>query len=388
MRRGDHPAEDLQPVLDRFEAETRVRVRLTVMAWREGWAELVKTALHGHGPDVSEIGSTWIGNLVAMNALRPFDLAEIYKLGGEKAFLPASWQSGLVRDDATLYAIPWLADTRLIYYHPHALEKAGLDASTAFSSPAQLSTTLQRLQASGLVPWSMCTATPRRVLHEAASWVWDAGGDFISADGKRVLFDEPEARAGLRSYFELGRYLSPTVYRLNGTRADELFLREQAAAMLSMPMAYVLQRRAHPETARAWGVTSVLSTPFVGGSNLVIWRHSRQGQNALKLIRWLTTPAAQNAYNMFSGLLPVRVESLMAPDFVSDPNLARIAQGLRQGRSFPAIRLWGLIEDKLAGALGQIWEEIFNSAVPENDGLFDKYLTPLAKQLNRTLLGV
>ncbi len=170
---------------------------------------MVKTALYGHGPDVSEIGSTWIGNLIAMNALRPFDLPELYKLGGEKVFLPASWQSGQVPDEAIVYAIPWLADTRLIYYHRSALEKAGLDAGTAFDSPAQLSATLQRLQDSGCAPWVMCTATPRRLLQEAASWVWSAGGDFVSADGKRILFDQPEALAGLKAYFELGRYLTP-----------------------------------------------------------------------------------------------------------------------------------------------------------------------------------
>jgi len=102
MRRGDDPVGDLQPLLDRFEAETRVRVHVSVLRWSEGWAEMVKTALYGHGPDVSEIGSSWIGNLIAMNALRPFDLAELYQLGGEKAFLPASWQSGRVPDDSTV----------------------------------------------------------------------------------------------------------------------------------------------------------------------------------------------------------------------------------------------------------------------------------------------
>jgi multiple sugar transport system substrate-binding protein len=385
MRRGDDPVGDLQPLLDRFEAETRVKVRVTVLRWRDGWAEMVKTALYGHGPDVSEIGTTWIGNLIAMNALRPFELPELYKLGGEKVFLPASWQSGRVPDDAIVYAVPWLADTRLIYYHRSALEQAGLEAGTAFDSPAQLSSTLQRLQDSGRAPWVMCTATPRRLLQEAASWVWSAGGDFVSADGKRILFDQPEALAGLKAYFELGRYLGPEARRLDGGQADDLFVQQQVASMLNMPIAYLLQRRLYPDVVKEWGVAPVMGTPFVGGSNLVIWKHSRQEQNALKLLRWLTTPEAQNTYNMFSGLLPVRVESLTAPAFANDPDLARIAQGLRQGRSFPAIRLWGLIESKLADALGQIWTESVDSPAPEIDALLDKHLALAARSLNKTL---
>ncbi len=385
MHRGDNPIGDLQPLLDHFEAETHIHVGVTVLTWDEGWAEAVKMALYGHGPDVSEIGSTWIGNLVAMNALRPFNLPEIYKIGGEKVFLPASWHSGLVQDESTVYAIPWLTDTRLIYYLRRALEQAGLDVNTAFSSPAQMGLTFRHLQNSSFIPWALCTATPLRVLHDAASWVWSAGGEFVSADGKQVLFDQPEARAGLRAYFELGQYLIPELRYLKGERVDELFVQGKVAAALSMPTAFLIERRLNPERMEEWGVAPVMNVPFVGGSNLVIWKHSRQPQNALKLIRWLTTPEAQNTYNMLSGLLPTRIESLTTPEFVADSSLARVAQSLRQGRSFPSIRLWGLIEEKLANALGQIWEERFRPAPQEIDVLFDQYLTPLARQLNRTL---
>jgi hypothetical protein len=90
-------------------------------------------------------------------------------------------------------------------------------------------------------------------------------------------------------------------------------------------------------------------------------------------------------YNLSGGLLPVRFESLASPEFVNDPNLIRVAQGLQQGRSFPSIHLWGLIEDKLAHALAQIWEELLSPAPPEIDALLDKHLTLLARHLNKTL---
>jgi len=385
MARGDDPAGTLRPVLDRFEAETRHQVRLTVLSWDQAWAELVKVALYGHGPDVSEIGSTWIGNLSAMSALRPFSTSELYQMGGAQSFVSANWLSGVVQDDAKTYALPWLADTRVIYYHRRLLEQAGLDADTAFDTPAHLLQTVQRLQSGDISPWAMCTTTPLRVLHEAASWVWSAGGDFASTDGRQVLFDQPAARAGLKAYFELGQYLTPELHGLDGTRADESFWLGRVAAVLSMPLVYLAERGKRPAEVQEWGVAPVLGVPFVGGSNLVLWQHSRQPQAALQLIRWLTLPQTQNAYNLSSGLLPVRLESLTSPEFVDDPNLARVAQGLQRGRSFPSIRLWGLIEDKLALALSQIWEELFSPAPPEIDVLFDKYLTPLARNLNKTL---
>lgn len=62
----------LQPLVAQFEAEHDAHVRLRVLTGDTGWADLVKVALYSDGPDVSEIGSAWLGDRVAVNALRPF----------------------------------------------------------------------------------------------------------------------------------------------------------------------------------------------------------------------------------------------------------------------------------------------------------------------------
>lgn len=93
MAHGPNTASDLHPVLAKFEAQHRVKVKVRVFSWETGWTELVKFALYGHGPDVSEIGSTWVGTLAATNALHPFGVREIAAVGGRYAFLYPSWQS-------------------------------------------------------------------------------------------------------------------------------------------------------------------------------------------------------------------------------------------------------------------------------------------------------
>lgn len=57
------------------------------------------------------------------------------------------------------------------------------------------------------------------------------GRDFITPDGKRTLFSQPEARTGLRQYFALGRYLAPAVRRLTGLQPDQQFLADPGTAM-------------------------------------------------------------------------------------------------------------------------------------------------------------
>jgi hypothetical protein len=83
-----------QDLMAEFEARYRVRVHLTQLSWEDAWAQVVKYALYGDAPAVSEIGSTWVASLAAMNALRPFTAHELLAFGGEPAFLRTAWHSG------------------------------------------------------------------------------------------------------------------------------------------------------------------------------------------------------------------------------------------------------------------------------------------------------
>ena len=57
--------------LDDFQARHGIHVHVQRIDWASAWDELMRIALYGQGPDVSEIGSTWLGTLVEMDALRP-----------------------------------------------------------------------------------------------------------------------------------------------------------------------------------------------------------------------------------------------------------------------------------------------------------------------------
>ncbi|HEY4720793.1 MAG TPA: extracellular solute-binding protein [Anaerolineae bacterium] len=386
MARGMDPVGDIQPLLDQFEAEHHIHVKVVVLTWESAWVELVKMALHGHGSDVSEIGTTWIGNLIAMNALRPFAASELTALGGPATFLPASWKSGTVIGEREQYAVPWLADTRLIYYQRDLLDKVGVNAATAFLSPEQLALTLSRLRDSGVkAPWVVPTRHAWNTLHNIASWIWGTGGEFVSADGRRVVFDRPEARAGIKAYFDLYRYLAPEARHFDRLQSDSYFWEKQAAVTITGSWDILLKRSINADSVATWGLALPPGAPFVGGSNLVIWQHARSEREAFRLVKFLMSKQTQATYNLRTGLLPVRFDTLASPDYTDDPIQAMMVTALHAGRSYPTIRLWGLIEDKLAHAFAQLWAEILDLPAPDIDALLDKYLPPLAEQLNSTL---
>lgn len=379
----------LSDLLAEFEARYHVHVHVTLLSWENAWTQVVKYALYGDVPAVSEVGSTWVASLATMNALRPFTSQEVTALGGESAFLAAAWQSGMLQHDPTLWAIPWLAETRVIFYRRDLLEKAGVDESTAFHTPDRLVDTLKRLQAAGVAnPWCVPTQPTITTFHNVASWVWGAGGDFVDHEQRRVLFDQDAARAGLRSYYELQRFLPPTQRALDAYTSDDLFFAGQAAATLSGPWLLVASDAPlDPQLATRIGVALPPGDPLVSESHLVIWKSisPRLERLGVELVRFLTGRKSQLKCSRQVGLLPVRNEVLCAPPFSIEPSYQMLSRGLQTGRSFPAMRLWGLIEDRLVPALGNLWQKVLAVPTPAIDTIIRTELEPLAQRLNRTL---
>ena len=175
MLEDDAALATTRRLLQEFEAHTHIRVRLRAIPSKEAKQELTSYTVFHRGPDVSQVGSTWLRGIVDTNALRPFSGAEVRDLIDAEDMIPATLQSARL-EDATLWAVPWYADVRMIYYRRDLLEQAGIDEATAFDTPAALGATLASLQAHGTaMPWTVPSGVSWRTLHNAASWVWQAG---------------------------------------------------------------------------------------------------------------------------------------------------------------------------------------------------------------------
>ena len=257
-----------------FTAQSGIKIKGRALAWDTGWSELVNMAIYKHGADLSHVGSTWISDLIGMNALRPLRQAEIDSLGGPEAFLPSTWKDNLPAWEGKTWAIPWYADPRVLYYRKDLLNAAGVDETHAFDTIESLFATLECLAAHGLPdPLVLPNQRTRMTLHNIAGFVWKRGGDFITPDGKAILFHLPEAVQGMKEYFGLRGYLSPQARGLTDLQSDAYFYQGKAAVTVSGPWLYNATA-AHPDVRRNLGMVAAPGIPFVGGSHLVIWQHS------------------------------------------------------------------------------------------------------------------
>ena len=387
MYHNDQSLAALEGLIKEFEAASHIHVRLRVLNWADAWSELVKVALYKQGPDVSEIGSTWLGDFARMLALHNFNTADIRSLGGADTFLPAIWSSAIQPEANQIWGIPWIADTRVIFYRRDYLQQAGIEEETAFQSHASLVDALEKLHQAGFAqPWTVPTHRSRMTLHNVASWVWGAGGSFLSPDGKQTDFASSESIQGITNYYSLARYLDRGALDLDDTQSDGLYASGKAAMTISGT--WILSPQTTPPNILAnTGFAPPPGIPYVGGSHLVLWRHSSNENTALELVRYLCQPEIQNAYCQVIGLLPTKLDALASLTYNDSPFYHRLIEKLKSGRSFRPLPLWGMVEDKLTAALSQIWSDLIKD--PNTDIASDVALTlqPLGRRLNIALSG-
>jgi multiple sugar transport system substrate-binding protein len=376
-------ANYLLPLLEAFEKEHHIHVNLIAIPWATAWAQNVKYALYGHGPDVSAVGSAWVGSLASMQALRPFTPQEVQALGGAEAYFKAIWQTGQLLSHPATWAIPWHGDVRILYYWKDLLKAAGLENfEEAFKTDSALVETLEKLQKAGYQsPLAITTQAIAQVLHEAAHWVWNAGGDFMSRDGKWVTFNQSEALTGFKNYFGLLPYVSPNTQQIN---SGDLF--HARTSPIHIAGLWVPDYLTRVELKDQLGVAQLPRIGYTGGTSFVIWQYTLKERQAFELIQFLASqPPFDNRNLQRYNRLPTRREALNAPLAQNDPFNRTFLQAFQSGRSFPAMRLWGSIQDKLISEVAQIWAELFSNPDQDLETCLHKHLDPLAARLNAVL---
>lgn len=388
MQGSERDANNLLPLLEAFEAQYHIHVNLIGIQWDTGWGEIAKFGIYGHGPDVSAIGTSWIGSLAAMQALRPFTPQQVKALGGAEAFFETSWRTGFSPNDPTPWAIPWLGDALVLQFWKEKLEKAGLpDFENAFSSDASMLAALEALQKSG-VPYPLALNVTKQalILHEAAYWVWTAGGDFISPDFRKVAFDQPAAMQGWKNYFSMQPFLSPKWLETPNAARDS-FLAQESAVQMGRPY-QVMTDIFNPEFKdQYFGVAQAPGAAYVGGASFVIWQYSLRDQESFELVRFLSSQPTRIPASPHSLELPTRREALNIPTVENNVYQRTFLDAMQVGRSFPSMRLWGSVEDKLIAEIPNIWADLFADPGQDLDECLHRHIDPLAKRLNTVLGG-
>jgi multiple sugar transport system substrate-binding protein len=376
----EQSSTDLKALIQPVKASCQIRPVL----WEDEWVWLTNTAVQRQGVDVSQVGSSTVSALVAMNVLRPFSDREVSFVGGQNTFAPAAWQNAYRISGTQVMALPWLADSRVVFYWKDLLKKAGVEEEGAFQNPEAVADTFDRLKTAGVpYAWTIPSKIGVAILQIAASWVWSSGGDFIDPGGRRTLFGETRALQALKQFFRLYRYLPQSTVH-DDEQSVELFTSRQAAVTIGSPfLGTRIYQLLPPEQHERIGIALPPGPSFVGGSSLIVWKHTRHDREAVNLVHFLLSADAQREYCQRTGYLPVRKDVLIEPPFSTDRRFRVFALALSTGKPFSVVKSGGLLESRMATTLAKILGEI--AAGAEIDSCVTTNLEQLAHRLDVTL---
>lgn len=336
-----------------FESESGIDVETVAIPWDSIDEKLTTSVASGQGPDVVQIGLSKLRTFADAGALLPLDDL----LANYPGLAPANFADGVAGAatavGGSIVSVPWISDTRVLFYRKDILEAAG------FANPPatwdELRTMAKTLSDRGegqygyyIPQWD----SPLPVL-----MTWDNGGDIINADGN-VDFSSPGFAAAVDLY--TGLHADGSVPKNGDFDQTQGFISGIAPMLVSGPYLAKAVAGAAPELDGKWGITtlpkgSASGTSLFAGSNMGVWFNTDAQDESLKLLEFLSKPETQLEWFKLNGELPTVKAALSDPALAADPLVQVYAAQLADARVLPMVANWdGGVGSELLKALNSI----------------------------------
>lgn len=374
--REGEAVQQLLPDFERLHPDIHVKVQQLPMTAAH---QKLLTAFAGRStPDLTQLGNTWLPELVALHALEPLqsrvDHSAVVRTDD---YFTSIWDTNVI--DGTLYGVPWYVDTRLLFYRRDLLKKAGFDAPpqtwaqwrrmlAALSDPAQNRYGI-------LLPTNEYDQLISLALQQNEPMLRDGGryGNFESSGFKRALAFYVDI---------LKSHQAPAITNVEAGNPWSEFGRGVYAFYFSGPWNIGEFRKRLPAAQQDDWATAPLPGPSgagigaAGGSSLVIFRASRHKDAAWTLIEYLSQPKVQRRFYDLLGDMPPRRTSWEGGALKHDPKAQAFRQQLERVRPTPLVPEWERIanEMQLVAAQAIAGELSIDQATAEMDRRADRIL--------------
>ncbi|WKK68392.1 sugar ABC transporter substrate-binding protein [Brochothrix thermosphacta] len=122
---GDE-ATQFKTIADDFKKETGITLKVQAIPWGNAHDKLLTAVASKSGPDVIQMGSSWMSEFSKAKALLPIDeYIDKYPNLDPKRFYKGAVES--TQFDGKTYGVPWYSETRVLYYRTDTLKKAGFN---------------------------------------------------------------------------------------------------------------------------------------------------------------------------------------------------------------------------------------------------------------------
>jgi multiple sugar transport system substrate-binding protein len=349
--------EKLGVLADEFMAEfPDVSVEVTAVPWDAAHDRIVNAIAGGEVPDVSLVGTTWMGEFATLGGLdRTPDTID------PSQFFEGAWDTTVV--DGVSYGVPWYVETRLLYYRTDLAEQGGVDAAPADWD--QLKALTQGLKDAGAEYGISLQPGGTGSWQTFMPFFWQAGGEIVDAENNFTLDSDAcvEALTYYDSFFEEG-LAQPSV---SDVPVEGQFAEGTVGSFISGPwmIGVVTEAGADPATFTvAHQPTGQSGTSFVGGGNLAVFDQSDNKAAAWAFVEYLSRPEVQVKWYETVKDLPSVQAAWDDAALSGDEMLATFGDQLKDAKSPPAIPKW----EEVASSIDDQIEQVTQGSTSPEDG--------------------
>jgi multiple sugar transport system substrate-binding protein len=328
--------EKLPALAKEFEAANPgAKVNVTAIPWDAAYQKFTTAITAGTTPDAAMVGTTWMGEFAGNDALDPTPPSidkSVFFEGAQKT----------TEVDGTSYGVPWYVETRLVYYRTDLAKKAGITTPpTDWDGLKSMAKAMQDkagakygmgFQAGGTGSWQ-----------SIMPFAWSNDANLTKDDNKAYNFDNPQLLDAVKyyqSYFNDG--ISDKAAPATPTTEPD-FKSGRVPMFISGPWMMSAVEKVGV-TKDQYDVMPIpaktKSSSFVGGSDLVVFKKSKQRDTAWKFIQWLSDPKTQVKWYQQSTDLPAVKSAWQDPALTADTKLAKFGKQLETAQAPPTFPTW------------------------------------------------
>lgn len=344
-------ADTVQPIADMYEAENPgVKVEVQAIPWDTAHDKLLTAVASKSGPDVVQMGTTWVPEFAAAGALK--DMAPyIEKYPSMKAenFFDGAVQT--TQYEGKTVGIPFYVETRAMFYRTDLLSDVGYPEGP--KTWDELKDASKKLVAKGGAGHYALPIEGKDSIFPVI-FAWQNGSDIIDSN-RQPQFNQPayvDTVNFLKSFYDEG--LSPKGMDLDTVAA---FKDGKMAMFISGPWMIQTVKDKAPEIDGKWAVTTLpakeTNTSSIGGADLSIFEYAKNPDEAAKFISFMAEQKAQLKYYETSNSMPA-LKAAWSDPALSDPMIAAFGKQLENSRPAPTVKEYEEIAQAAMAAFEQI----------------------------------
>jgi multiple sugar transport system substrate-binding protein len=337
----------MQAKLDEYmKLNPHVTIEYQTVTFDQLLTKITTARAAGISPDVYHFYNLWLPEFVkgGMLAVPPDEIIADIKANYSPGSVEAVTYAGQI------WGYPTEINTYQLIYNKKLFREAGFEnPPETLDQLREMACRMKKVDEAGKVTQAGFIVIPgwdSGVVHPFVSLLWSNGGEYLSADGTKALFNSPEGQAVLQLYMEMIR---DQCIDLGLSMGD---FTSGKGAMIIMANWW----RATLQSTFADGYENVGVAPIPHGPNAKSvtlqynWLYgvdngSKHRDEAWKLVRWLNTPTQEGRASPIGdfltsalGAIPSRLSDQQAlADRLSDPFLKAFVDSTAVARPEPVV---------------------------------------------------